>query len=324
MTTDTLEAPPVARVQTLEPTLLSEVRALCLPDMAVETRRADIAMRMATSFIVITNQEDYVMAGEELQSIKTKINALEAKRQTVAGPLHKAWTAFNLLFKAPLDVLKAAEASFKRSMLAYSDEQDRIAAIAKKEADAAAALEKKRLEDEARAIETAAASERQRIADIEAARVTAANAERERLEQAAIAAQASNDTAALAAIEQQVGTLIENGDLAAQQSREQSTQIDEAATSRSANLKMEAFVTSAPALYVAPARAAGISKSVTYDFELQDMTKLIAHIATKPELSSLLCLDTVKTRAYVRSLGANTHLPGLRVFSKSTLSARAA
>ena len=323
MTTDTLEAPPAARVQTLEPTLLSEVRAISLPDMAVETRRADTALRMATSFI-IASQEDYVLAGEELQSIKTKINALEAKRQTVAGPLHKAWTAFNLLFKAPMDVLKDAEATVKHSMLAYSDEQDRIAAIAKKEADAIAASEKKRLEDEARAIETAAASERQRIADLEVARVTAANAEHERLERDAIAALASGDTAAIAAIEQQVGTLIENGDLAASQAREQSTQIDEAATSRSANLKMEAFVTSTPVVYVAPARAAGISKSVTYDYELQDMAKLIAHIATKPELSSLLCLDTVKTRAYVRSLGANTNLPGLRVFSKSTLSARAA
>ncbi len=299
------------------------MRALALPDMAVETRRADTALRMATSFI-IASQEDYMLAGEELQSIKTKINALEAKRQTVAGPLHKAWTAFNLMFKAPMDVLKDAEATVKHSMLAYSDEQDRIAAIAKKAADAIAAAEKKRLEDEARAIETAAASERQRIADLEVARVTAANAERERLEQDAIAALASGDTAALAAIEQQADMLIENSDLAASQARDLSAQIDAAATSRSANLKMEAFVTSAPIAYMAPARAAGISKSVTYDYELQDMAKLIAHIATKPELSSLLCLDTVKTRAYVRSLGANTNLPGLRVFSKSTLSARAA
>ncbi len=102
---------------------------------------------------------------------------------------------------------------------------------------ALAASEKKRLEDEARAIETAAASERQRIADLEVARVTAANAERERLERDAIAAQASGDTAALAAIEQQVGTLIESGDLAASQAREQSTQIDAAATCRSANLQ---------------------------------------------------------------------------------------
>ena len=321
MTTDTLEAP--ARVQTPEPTLLTEVQALSMPDMAVMARSAASSLRMATSF-AITGYDDYQLAGEELGYIKGRWNKMEAIRTSITGPMNKALKAVNDLFRGPMEILKDAEGEIKGRMLTFSDEQDRIAAIAKKEADALAAAEKKRLEDEARAIETAAASERQRIADIEAARVTADSAERERLEQAAIAAQVSGDTATLAAIEQQVGTLIENGDLAASQAREQSTQIDEAATSRSANLKMEAFVTSAPVAYVAPARAAGISKSVTYDYELLDMTKLIAHIATKPELSSLLCLDTVKTRAYVRSLGANTHLPGLRVFSKSTLSARAA
>lgn len=70
-------------------------------------------------------------------------------------------------------------------------------------------------------------------------------------------------------------------------------------------------------------KAAGVSTRKTVDFELVDMVQLIEHIARNQELAGLLKTDDVKLRAYVRGLGMATKLPGVRVFEKETLAARA-
>jgi hypothetical protein len=71
-------------------------------------------------------------------------------------------------------------------------------------------------------------------------------------------------------------------------------------------------------------KVSGISTSKTVDFEVASLHELVKHVAAHPELISLLQADSVKLRAYVRGLGMNCQLPGVRVFEKKTLSARAA
>ncbi|RYE50367.1 MAG: hypothetical protein EOP21_03985, partial [Hyphomicrobiales bacterium] len=182
--------------------------------------------------------EELETSKEELQSIKGKWNAMEAKRTAITGPMNKALTAINALFKAPMESLKQAETVIKNAMLTYSNEQDRLAAIARREAEAKAAAERNRLAEEARQVELAAAAERRRLAEAETARVAAETAERERLEAEAKAAAASGDAAKVAALEQQVGTLLEQGEMAAQQTRQQVEEIDQSATMESAALRM--------------------------------------------------------------------------------------
>ncbi len=302
-------------------TILTPVQALTLPDTDAITRSANAAVRMANSF-VITSPEDFTLAGEELQSVKGKINKLESQRTSITGPMNKALDAVNALFKGPMTALKNAEATIKGAMLTFSNEQDRLAAIARREAEEVAAKERQRLADEARRVEQEAAAERQRLADIETARVNAEAAERQRLENEAKEAAKNGDVATAAAIEQQTSILIENSEAAARQSREQAELIDQTATAQTASLRAEASVMSAPVVRVATPAAKGISKSVSWDYELIDMTKVIQHVAAHPEFANLLMLDSVRTRALVKSLGANCKIPGLNVFQKSTMSAR--
>lgn len=304
-----------------EENILTPVKALTLPDTVAANRTANVAVRMADA-ISITSQEDYGLAADELAAIKRKWNNLEAQRTAITGPMNKALTAINALFKGPMDLLKQAENTTKAAMLTFSEEQEAIAAAARLKAQQIADAEKRVKEDEARAIETAAAAERQRLANEEADRVEKANKDREALEAQATAAHQSGDTAAAAAIEQKIDTIVENTELASAQTREQIEQVTQTATSTAAAIKMEAAVISAPVLPVAKVAAKGVSTSRTWDFELQDMKQVIAHIAANPDLSNLLMLDQVKTRAFVRSLGENCKIPGLRVFSKASLSSR--
>lgn len=319
MTTDILEAPVAAA----EENILAPVKALQLPDAVAANRTASNAVRMADSFVIAT-AEDFSMAADELASIKGKWNKLETQRTAITGPMNTALAAINNLFRGPMTMLKTAEATLKGSMLVYTEEQERIAAAAKKKRDEEAAAAQKLLDDAAREVENRAAAERQRIAD-EAAATARENAEKlEKLEQEAIAAGQSGDAAQMEAIEEQIGTLVESGDLSSRQAREEAAQIDESATIQAANLRAAASQTSSMvSTYSAPVKAAGVSKSTTYDYELLDMTKLVKHLAANPALCQLVTVDSVKMRAYVKSLGENANLPGVRVFSKSSISSRA-
>lgn len=321
MTTETLDAPAQSAAATAE-NILTPVKALQLPDTVAANRTASNAVRMADSFVIATT-EDLALAAEELAAIKGKWNRLEAQRTAITGPMNTALTAINALFKGPMGMLKDAEATLKRSILTYTEEQEKIAAAAKKKRDEEAAAAQRKIDDEAREIETKAAAERKRIAD-DAAATARENAEKlDKLEKEAIAAGQSGDAAQLEAIEEQIGSLVESGDLASRQAREQAAEIDESATVQAANLRAASAQTSMVSTYTPPVKTAGVSKSVTYDYELLDMAKLVKHIAENPALSSLLMLDSVKMRAYVKSLGDMANLPGVRVFSKGTISSRA-
>jgi hypothetical protein len=287
--------------------ILAPVAALTLPDSVALSGRAQSALEFIKGFQIAT-AEDYSLAADELKAIKTRANKLEEQRTGITGPINKALKAINDLFRGPADLLAEAERTLKGKMLAWDQEQERIAAEVRRKAEEAAAAERRRLEAEA--------AERQRQAE-EQARAAAAAAQAQRdAEAAAAAAKAAGDAEAAAAAEREAQA---QAQAAAQaQAETQRAQAQAAMASETAQM-----VIAMPAP-VEKAKAAGISTSKKLDFEVVDIALLVQHIAAYPELVQLVQVDSVKLRAYVKAMGKACALPGVRVFEDRVLSARAA
>lgn len=310
----TLEAPV---------SVLAEIQTLSIPDMAAMGRTAAQSLRMAQTF-VITTKDDYGLAGEELSAIKGRIKRLEETRTSITGPMNKALTAINALFKGPMQTLQSAESELKGSMLAYYEEQERIAAEERRKAEAAAAAERQRIAEEARKAEEIAAAERKRIADEAAAVAAKAKEEQGRLAKEAADAAAAGNAAAAAEAQRQADAAHVQVVLAQQQAEQQAIEANTQANEASAAAQAEIAMVSAPVTNVETVRAEGASVRATVDFEVTSLLSLVQHVAKHPELINLMSYDSVKLRAYVRGLGLNTNLPGVRTFNKRSLSAKAA
>lgn len=164
--------------------ILAPVAALTLPDSAAMTGSAERALSFIKTF-TIASAEDYSLAADELRAIKTRATTLEDKRTSITGPINNALRAINGLFRGPADLLSEAERVLKGKMLAWDQEQQRIAAEARRKAEEAAAAERQRLADIAAA--------QQREAEAQAA--AAAKAQAEGNAQAAALAQAAAERA---------------------------------------------------------------------------------------------------------------------------------
>lgn len=247
-----------------------------------------------TADLEIDSQDLLAFAGEDLRAVKALQKQVEEKRTAITVPLNAALRAINDLFRAPKEYLDQAEDNLKGAMLTYTADQERQAAIARQIAEEAAQKERDRLAEEQRQQEAAA----------QAAANAAAQAQREAEE-----AIAKGDAAAAAA---------------AQEQARQQAEAAQAASSAAQATAITAAVISMPVAVHSPAKVMGISTSRTMDFEVTDLHALIVHIAAHPELVTLLVADSVKLRAQVRATGMNTKLPGVRVFEKRGMSARAA
>jgi len=300
---------------------LAEVRALQIPDEATLSVGANSALRMAQTF-VITGADDYSLAAEELRSASAKLKALEERRMSITRPMDAAKKAVMDLFRGPLAALEQAVDLYKRSMLAYDTEQARIAAEAKREAERLAQIERDRLAAEAAAREAEAQRERDRIAAEEAARAATAKAEQDRLAAEAAAAKAKGDAAAAEAAEAAAAKKREEDEAAAAAAEQKQADVTQAAALEVAAIQQVSAVIVAQPTTSAPAKVAGISTAKSFDFELVDLMAVVKHVAEHPELISLLTLDSVKTRALVKSLGHNTKVPGIRVIDKATMAVR--
>lgn len=82
------------------------------------------------------------------------------------------------------------------------------------------------------------------------------------------------------------------------------------------------MVVAAPAAVPDAPAVKGISTTTTVDFEIVDLLALVRHIAQHTELVGLVAAEIPRVRAYVRGLGMQCNLPGVRVFEKQTIAAR--
>lgn len=319
MTTETNT--PAAATEAASP--LQELKALSMPDVALMNRGADSALRMAQGFVIATD-DDYALAGEELQNVKSRLKRMEEVRTSITGPMNKALDAINALFRQPRTVLEAAEKAIKDNMLAYHNEKERKAAEARRIQEEAAAAERARLAEEARQVELKAAQERQRIADEAAAAERARQEEQNRLAaEAAAAAQAGNAAAAEEAARQLEESRLQSI-LEAQQAEQRQQEANTKANEQAASIIAASAAASAPVTSIASVKAKGASVKTTVDFEVVNLLSLVQHIAAHPELINLVTEDSIKLRAYVRGLGVNAKLPGVRVFEKQSMASRAA
>lgn len=259
----------------------------------VLTGQAQRALSGAEDFTV-DSDEMLEAAGDDLRAIKALQKSVETQRTTITAPLNQVLRAVNDLFRPAGQYLEQAEAKLKGAMLTYTTEQQRKAEEARRKAELEAAAERARLAEEQRRQETIA-------------REAAQAAERAAKEAAEAAARGDAEAAAAAQ----------------EQARVQSEAAQQANTEAQA-AEVTAAVVSMPVAVAAPAKVTGISTSKSVDFVVEDLHALVKHVAEHPELITLLMVDQVKLRAQVRATGMNTKLPGVRVFVKQSMSARAA
>lgn len=187
------------------PDILAPVASLTLPNAQDLTGRAQSALAFIRD-MVITAADDYELAADELRAIKARATKLEQQRTGITGPLNQVLKSVNDLFRGPAETLAEAERILKGKMLAWDQEQARIAAEARRKAEEAAAIERARLAEEAaarqrEADEQAAAAERARAAgDEQAVELARAAAIRAQSEAAAAATTAQLVTAAPAVV----------------------------------------------------------------------------------------------------------------------------
>jgi vacuolar-type H+-ATPase subunit E/Vma4 len=144
----------------VEKTNVTELITLSAEERKQITEPASTIVAEARDFKVV-GTASYEVAAERLKTVKAAQKALEVKKRTLLDPVNATLRAIRNLFAGPEIELETAEGLFKRSMLAYSDEQDRIRRDEQRKADEAAERERKRLEKEARETEERAKAARE-------------------------------------------------------------------------------------------------------------------------------------------------------------------
>lgn len=96
-------------------------------------------------------------------------------------------------------------------------------------------------------------------------------------------------------------------------------------TEAAAAAAMEAeMVTAVVAATEAP-KTAGISQRESWEYEVTDLLALVKHIVNeRPDMIGLVVVDSVRMRNMVKALGKEFRYPGVRVFSKKSIAAKAA
>lgn len=124
---------------------------------AHEAESQAVLLKYVAGKLRIVNQQHYEQAAEELQTIKSKYRELEAKRKELTQPLDQVKKRIMDLFRKPLDMLAEAEGIYKKTMIAYSDEQERKRKEQeeklRKEAEEKERREKEKLENKAKKAE---------------------------------------------------------------------------------------------------------------------------------------------------------------------------
>lgn len=160
------------------------------PDSEGMIRQSGAMLTFAQG-LLIDSPDTNQMAGEELASIKGKLNKLDALRKSITKPMDDAKAAVMDLFRAPVATLQDAERTIKNKMLAYTSEQERIAEQRRRAAEAVAQQERDRL--------AAEAAETERLAQEEAAKLLESAdgpANEETVQQAQAVMQQAQETAA--------------------------------------------------------------------------------------------------------------------------------
>ena len=123
-------------------------------EVAVRAQQEAPTMLKQAEAIVILTQEHYENANNALKAVKSKYNEFESMRKRGTKPLNEAKQVWMDLFRTPLEILAKAEDIIKSSMIAYSEEKERLRREEQRKLELKAKVEedrkKKELEDRAK------------------------------------------------------------------------------------------------------------------------------------------------------------------------------
>ena len=138
---------------------MAELITISPEERAEIQKPASNAVQAARAFKVVS-ADAYEAAARQLKHIKAAQKNLAEKKDSLVRPINQALKAVRDLFRGPEAELDEAENLYKRGMIAFSDEQDRLRREEQRKADEAAERERRRLEKEAREAEERAAAAR--------------------------------------------------------------------------------------------------------------------------------------------------------------------
>ena len=117
-------------------------------DPSVATLNTDRdALVARAAAIKIRSQDGYEEAAGWLKSIKGFLKAIEDARTRITKPINESLREINAQAKDAAAPFLESEAKIKRAMIAYSDEQDRLAREEQRKLNEAAAKEAARLQE---------------------------------------------------------------------------------------------------------------------------------------------------------------------------------
>lgn len=119
-------------------------------EVQAQANAAQQILEVANAY-VIDCPEMLEAAGDELKSIKAKAKELETTRKAMTKPLDDSKKKIMDFFRQPQEYLKNAEATIKRAMLAYTEEQEAARRKAEAEAREKARKEQEKLRKRAEA-----------------------------------------------------------------------------------------------------------------------------------------------------------------------------
>lgn len=308
---------------------MAENLTIQTPDAGALNKSAENFLASARS-IVIDSPEMYQTAVTELQQIKRKAKDLEEQRVGLVSPLNAVVKKINDMFRAPLEFLTQAESTIKRAMITYDQEQERIAAEARRKAEEAAARERARIQAEAAAAEARAKAEEDRLrAEAQAAerKAAEARAEEDRIRAEAEAAARAGDKAKADELEAQAkeqSRTAQAADISAAKAESKADSKGEEV--RAEELRAQASMVQAAPVVVATAtpKVSGIAGKTKWKGEVKDKLALIKFVAANPQFIGLVDANESAINKMASALKQAMVVDGVRVYEERQIAARAA
>jgi hypothetical protein len=203
---------------------------------SISLQHAQLAARTAN--LKIISAEAFTEAAEWLKTIKSNLKQIEDARVRITQPLNESLREINSQARLAAAPYLDTEGQIKRAILSYNQGQERIRLEAQRRADAAAAAERKRLQD---------------IADTARRKADAEAAERRKAAEAAAAAGRAEEATKLAA---------------------QAARIEEKGQAKQEQFESRAQSTVAPVVQTQAPKVTGVGERDNWTFHITDANKI--------------------------------------------------
>lgn len=294
-------------MSTLQQTQAREVSATTtLPLAMIVAALANAGDSVA--FAQVGSPEMAELAGEQVNSLRKLHRALDAKREELKRPFLEGCRGIDDFFREALTKIKDADGAISRGLVAWNQEQKRIAdeaaAKARKEAEDRARIQREAAEREQAAAREAAAEAERKRQQIE---IEATERQRRLAAEAAAAepARVSEIVTEMVQLEQQQEADAAKLEREAQEARQR----EQAAAEQAAAADAQALVVPIAA---APVQSA-VGMRDHWVAEVHDFAALVRAVAADSSLLELLQVDQSALNKMAGALKGHMRVPGVRV-----------